>query len=132
MPSIHKQIKIDVPPETAWDALSDWGALHERLARGFVTDTELDGPDRIVTFASGARLREVLVSCDAEQRRLSWTIVDGPYSHHNGVAQIREEGGRTLFEWTADVLPEEVAAPTAAAMQLGVEAMKATLEADAE
>jgi hypothetical protein len=132
MAAIHKQIAISVPAEAAWDALADWGALHERLARGFATHTELDGPDRLVTFASGARLREVLVSCDAGRRRLSWTIVDGPYRHHNGVAQVHEDGsGGTLFEWTADVLPEETATPTAEAMQRGVEAIKATLEADA-
>jgi Polyketide cyclase / dehydrase and lipid transport len=132
MASIHKQITIEVAPEVAWDALADWGALHERLARGFVSNTELDGPDRIVTFVNGVRVREVLISCDAEQQRLAWTIVDGPYRHHNGVAQVQGDGsGGTLFTWTADLLPADTAAMTDAAMQHGVESIKATLEADA-
>jgi hypothetical protein len=47
MASIRKEIAIDARPEDAWAALRDWGALHERLARGFVVDTRLDGEDRI-------------------------------------------------------------------------------------
>ena len=88
MATIHEEVLIDVEPATAWDALADWGGLHERLARGFVTDTRLDGADRIVTFASGAELREVLITSDAEARRLVWSVVGGPYTHHNGSAQI--------------------------------------------
>jgi hypothetical protein len=37
----------------AWAALRDFGALHWRLVRGFVTDTRIDGQDRIVTFFNG-------------------------------------------------------------------------------
>ena len=52
MPSIRKEISIDAPPEKVWDALRDWGAMHERLVPGFVTDCRLDGEDRIVAFAT--------------------------------------------------------------------------------
>ena len=38
MASIHREIWIDTPPERAWDALRDVGAIHTRLARGFVVD----------------------------------------------------------------------------------------------
>ncbi|HEX3563680.1 MAG TPA: SRPBCC family protein, partial [Solirubrobacterales bacterium] len=85
MASIRKEIQIDAPPEKVWDAVRDFGALHERLVPGFVTDCRMDGEDRIVTFASGAVVREVLIDLDDEQRRLVWSIVDGPYRHHNGV-----------------------------------------------
>ena len=61
MASIRTETVIDAPPEQVWAALREWGALHERLVPGFVTDTRLDGNDRIVTFADGAVVREVLV-----------------------------------------------------------------------
>src|SRR5205807_9128541 len=80
--SIYKDARIDVNPDDAWDALRDFGALHERLAAGFVTETRLEGDDRIVTFFNGSVMRERLVSVDDEARRLVWSIVDGPYTHH--------------------------------------------------
>lgn len=130
MATIYKERHIDVPLEDAWDALADWGALHERLVRGFATDVSLDGGDRIVTFAAGMTFRERMISSDAESRRLVWSIVDGPYSHHNGAAQVHPHpDGGVRFVWIADLLPDELAAPTEAAMEQGIEAIKRTLEA---
>ena len=79
MPSIRKEIQVDAPPEKVWDALRDFGAIHERLVPGFVTDCRMDGEDRIVTFVNGATYREVLIDLDDDARRLAWSIVDGPY-----------------------------------------------------
>src|SRR3954451_25112625 len=58
MACIHKEIHIDADPADAWDALRDWGALHERLVPGFVTAARLDGEARIVTFFDGSTVRE--------------------------------------------------------------------------
>lgn len=130
MASIRKEVAIDADPEQVWAAVRDFGAVHERLAPGFVTDTRLDGRDRIVTFFNGIELRENLVEIDDEARRLVWTIVDGPYTHHNGSAQVfpGEEGG-TSFVWVTDLLPDEMAEQTAAMMEQGIAAAKKALEA---
>ncbi len=128
MASIRKETSIAASPEEVWSALRDWGALHERLAPGFVTDTRLEGEDRIVTFFNGAVVRERLVNLDDEKRRLAWSIIDGPYTHHNGVAQVSEvEDGTCRFTWTADLLPNEFADPTAEMMERGMEAIRAAL-----
>jgi hypothetical protein len=129
MASIRRQVLIDADPDAVWDALRDWDALDERLAAGFVTDCRRDGTARIVTFASGAILREEILGCDAEQRRLAWSIVDGPYSHHHGAAEVLPEGsGRARFVWTTDLRPDALAEPTAQAMEQGLAAIKRTLE----
>jgi uncharacterized protein YndB with AHSA1/START domain len=128
MASIRTETLIDAPVEDVWDALRDWGAPHERLVRGFVVDTRLDGEDRLVTFFTGTTVREVLVDCDDEARRLAWTIVDGPYRHHNGVARVIAEGDRTRFSWESDLLPDELAETTRAMMERGTAAVKETLE----
>ena len=128
MASICQEVVIAARPDQVWAALRDWGALHRRLAPGFVTDCRLDGEDRIVTFAGGLVLREVLVALDDERRRLVWTVVDGPYTHHNGAAQVHAEGARSRFVWTADLLPHELAAATAQAMEQGLLTIKRTLE----
>jgi Polyketide cyclase / dehydrase and lipid transport len=132
MASIRTETLIDVPLAQAWAALRDWGALHERLAPGFITDTQLDGEDRIVTFFDGVVVREVLVDLDDDSHRLAWTIVDGPYTHHNGSAHVFADGDRqTRFIWTTDLLPNELAAGTAERMERGVAVIKETLEAAA-
>jgi Polyketide cyclase / dehydrase and lipid transport len=130
MATIRKEIQIDVPPEKVWDALRDFGALHERLVPGFVTDCRMDGKDRIVTFASGAVVREVLIDLDDDARRLAWSIVDGPYQHHNGVAQVFSEGEGSRFVWTTDLLAaDDVVQVTEQSMETGVGVAKKTLEA---
>jgi hypothetical protein len=129
MSSIRREISIEATVEDAWAALSDFGALHERLAPGFATDARLERQDRIVTFASGAVLRERLVAVDAEAHRLVWSIVDGPYAHHNGSAQVVADGdGRIRFIWVSDLLPDELAPSTAHMMELGLGIIKETLE----
>jgi uncharacterized protein YndB with AHSA1/START domain len=130
MACIRKEILIDVRPEDVWSAVRDWGALHERLVPGFALDARLDGEDRIVTFGDGTVLRERLVDLDDETRRLVWSIVDGPYAHHNASAQVFSEAeNRARFVWTADLLPNELAARTGEAMGQGTEVVKQTLEA---
>ncbi len=129
MASIRKEITIDTSLEEAWDALRDWGALHERLASGFVTDVRVDGNDRIVTFFNGTVLRERIVTVDDDARLLVWSIVDAPYEHHNGSAQVFADGdGKVTFAWISDFLPDALTEQTDQAMEFGLSAIKHTLE----
>ncbi len=98
----------------AWDALRDFGAVHERVAPGFVIDVWLDGNDRIVTFVGGAVARERLITVDDERRRLVYSVVDSPLAltHHQSSVEVLdpEEGSAGCrVVWTTDVLPEAVA-----------------------
>lgn len=131
MASIRKEILIDASPDDVWAAVRDWGALHERLVPGFVVDTHIDGDDRIVTFFNGAVVRELLVDLDEEARRLAWSVVDGPYTHHNASTQVFSDEGGTRFVWIADLLPHELAERTDALMEQGTSVVKKTLEAQA-
>jgi uncharacterized protein YndB with AHSA1/START domain len=129
MASIRTETTIDASPDEVWDALRDWGALHTHLVPGFVTDVRLEGPDRIVTFFNGATVREVLVTLDDTARRLVWSIVDGPYTHHNGAAQVLlDADGSTRFVWTADLLPDAAAERTKEMMERGTATVRRTLE----
>lgn len=131
MASIRREIEIDQSPDTVWDALRDWGSLHE-LASGFVVGCERQGNARVVTFASGTILHEEILGCDDQLRRLAWSITDGPYTHHNGGAEVLPTGnGRSRFVWTSDLLPDAMAEPTASAMEQGLAAIKRTLEGGA-
>ncbi|WAL63857.1 SRPBCC family protein [Amycolatopsis cynarae] len=130
MASIRREIAIEASPEEVWSALRDWDALHERLVPGFVVDTRREGDDlRIVTFGSGAVLRERIIAVDDEARRIAWTVIDGPYAHHSASAQVFDEGGgRSRFVWIADLLPDSLAGSTGEAMAEGTGIVKKTLE----
>jgi len=131
MASICKEILIDAPPEQVWDALRDFGALHERLVPGFVVAAELHGDVRVITFFNGAVAQERLVASDDESRRLAYTVIDGPLNatHHHASAQVKAEGdGRSRFVWIADVLPDELEAPMNGLMERGIGVIKETME----
>lgn len=128
MASIRKQVHIDAPVARVWDALRDVGALHTRLAPGFVVDTKLDGDARIVTFGNGQVAREEIVSVDDNQRRVAWAILDQPFEHYSGVAWVEPEVGGARFTWTADLLPNEMADQVDAMMTAGIQVIKKALE----
>ncbi len=119
---------IEARPEVVWDALRDVGALHRRLAPGFVTDVVLEEGSRTVTFGNGMVVRELIVDIDDARRRLVWAVVGGQVQHHNGVARVFDAGdNRSRFVWTADVLPHELAAPMAEMMEQGLDVIRRTL-----
>jgi carbon monoxide dehydrogenase subunit G len=130
MASIRRAVVIDAAPETVWDALRDVGALHERLAPGFVTDVKLEPGARVVTLGNGMVARELIVDLDEEARRLVWSATGGRLTHHNASAQVFPEGaGRSRFVWIADLLPNEIAPAIAAMIEQGLGAIQKTLEA---
>ena len=88
MASIHKEIVIDAPPELIWDAVRDVGAVHKRLARQFVVDTRLEGDSRLVTFADGTVVRELIVDVDDDARRVAYAVVEWRARHHHASMQV--------------------------------------------
>ena len=130
MASIRKEIVIEASPKRVWDAVRDVGAVHERLAPGFVVDTRLQAGARVVTFANGLVARELIVDVDDEARRLAWAVVGSPrLTHHNASMQVFDDGDRgSRVVWIADLLPNEIAGTITAMIEEGLGAMKKTLE----
>ena len=85
-------------------------------------------PDRIVTFGSGVVARERVVDVDDAARRVAWSVVGAPFTHHNASAQILPANGGCRFVWTADLLPHEIAPQIRAMIEHGTSVVKATLE----
>ena len=131
MASIQKQVLIESHPDAVWDAVRDVGAVHTRVAPGFLTGCRMeDAPlARVVSFANGMEARELIVDVDDAARRLAWAIVGGRMSHHNASMQIFAEGAaHTRVVWIADLLPNELAPAIAGMIEQGLAAMKTTLE----
>jgi carbon monoxide dehydrogenase subunit G len=128
--SVRRQIEIEADAGSVWDAIRDFGAVHERVVPGFVVDCRLDGDARIVTFFSGNVQREPLVDLDDDARRLVYGAVDSPLgaTHYNAALQVFAEGDRSCrVEWVIDVLPHELAPILGQLMDRAAESMRATL-----
>jgi carbon monoxide dehydrogenase subunit G len=133
MASIRREIQVEARAEEVWDAIADVGAVHTRLAPGFVVDTRLEDGARVVTFGNGLVARELIVDVDHGSRRLVWSVVGGRPTHHNASLQVsREEDDRSRVVWIADLLPNELAGPIASLIEQGMVVMKKTLESRVE
>ena len=93
MATIRKEFRSPRPPAEVWDALKDFPAVHERLAKGFVTATRMEPSGaRVVTFVNGAEAREWPVTSDDAERRLVYAIKDLPgFTHYSAAAQVFDE-----------------------------------------
>lgn len=130
MATLRKQIALDTAAANAWSALRDFGAVHTRVAPGFLTGLEMDKGDRLVTFFNGMVARERLVTLDDEALRLVYAVVEGRASHYNAAVQILPEGeGRCRLEWTVDLLPDALAPAIGGMMDHATSFMKKALDA---
>ena len=129
MTSIHRDIPINATAESVWDAVADFGAVHRRLAPGFVIDARMEDNARLVTFANGTTARELLVDCDPVRCRLVYAVVSERVQHYSAAVQVVSDGeGRCRLLWTVDLLPDAVAPYVSGQMDQAVVLMQATLE----
>ena len=132
MATIRKDIPLNAPPDQVWDVIRDIGAIHQRLAPGYVVDTRVEegGAVRMVTFANGAVVKELIVTVDNDARRLAYAVVGGTAAHHNASFQVfpTQEGGTSLV-WITDILPNTVATAFAGMIEGGASVIKRTLDA---
>ena len=128
MASIHKDVFLDANPSDVWDAVRDFGAVHQRLVPGFVLDSRLDGDARIVSFANGTSARELLVDCDDKRQRLVYAVISERIKQHSASVQVIADGdNRSRLLWTVDVLPHEIAPYIDAQMDQAALAMQKKL-----
>lgn len=130
MASIRREVQIQASPDKVWDAMREVGALHTRLCPGFVIDTKMEASDvRLVTFANGRQARELIVSVDDAARRVCWAIVDEPFVHYNGAAQVTPlNDGTCRFTWLSDLLPDALEPTVTAMIEAGIADIKRTQE----
>jgi carbon monoxide dehydrogenase subunit G len=131
MTTIREEIVVNAPADAVWQAVRDVGEAHRRLFPGILTDARLEDGARVVTFADGTVLRELIVATDDARRRLAYASVGGSATHHNASIEVIHEGdGKSRLIWITDVLPDELRDRIAGLMQKGAALAKATLERD--
>jgi len=127
--TIRRELMLKTSPEAVWDVIRDVGAVHRRLAPGFVTDTRLEEGARVVTFVNGVVARELIVTVEEDVRRLVWSVVGGTATHHNSSFQVfADPDGGTRLVWVTDVLPHAAAGPLTAMIEQGTRVIQRTLD----
>ena len=130
MATIRSRLETSSSPEDAWAVIRDVGALHTRLAPGFIADTRLEPGARVVTFVNGMVVREPIVTIDDEARRLVWSAESGRTTHYNASLEVSPRpGGGAVVVWTADFLPDDLKPQLAKLIEAGTQAMKRALDA---
>jgi hypothetical protein len=70
-----------------------------------------------------------ILGCDEELRHSAWSIVGGPYTHHNASAEILvADDGHTRFVLTADLRLDGLAEAITAGMEQALAAIKRTFD----
>lgn len=82
-----------------------------------------------MTFANGAKAKELLVSTDDNLRRLVYAIADGHFTTYNASVQAFREGKHgCLLVWIVDLLPNSSESYIKTQMDSAAIIMKDTLE----
>lgn len=109
MATIRKELHLEARADDVWDAVRDFGSVHERLGPGF--------------------LLEPLVTLDDLERRLAYSATGGMSRHYNAVMEVFPDGDdRCRLVWTIDLLPNELAPTVDGLAEKACETMKRTLE----
>jgi carbon monoxide dehydrogenase subunit G len=124
---IRHEFTVDAGPDAVWDAFRDVGAVDTRLARGFVTECNLTGDVRTVTFANGLTVDERIISLDDDVRRLAYSATGGRSEHHHAVIEVHPHGDGSRVVWTTDVVPDEVGPAIRGMVEAGSRAIAGTL-----
>ena len=124
MATVFRSVTVALPADAVWARVRRFDDP-VALAPGFVTSCEILEGDRMVRFADGGYVREMLVSCDEERSRLSYAAVGGKARFHHAAMQVIAIDARSSrLEWTTDLLPDDVAPFVAARMDAGLEAIR--------
>jgi hypothetical protein len=127
--TIRKEIHINAESAAVWDAVRDFDNVDKRLVPGFVVKVQVEDGGRYVTFANGAKARELLVSVDDNLQRLVYAIPDGRFKTYNASVQVFPEGKHgCLLVWIVDLLPNSFESYIKTQMDSAAIIMKDTLE----
>ncbi len=130
MASVYRDVVIAVSAERIWSVIRDVGAVHTRMAPGFVADVRTEGDVRIVTFINGRVVPERIIGIDDANRRLAYASFGVPErQHHNASFQVFEERpDATRLVWITDVLPDTLSDTFIQNMEKGLAVVKEHLE----
>lgn len=127
MASIVKEIDVAASADQAWMKVADAGGVDKLV--GMITACRLDGDIRYCTMADGSKVVERVIAIDHRNRRLAYTITEGPIplEYHSASMQVKDGGSGALLIWTWDFKPDELSGAVGPLMEAAADSMKAAL-----
>lgn len=123
MATIFRSVVAPVDASEAWMLVGRFDDPMS-LAPGFATACEMVDGDRIVTFADGGSVREMLVTRDETRLRLSYAAVGGQSRHHHATMEVVPVDDRSCrIDWVTDILPDAFEPFVAQRMDAGLAAI---------
>jgi len=128
MATIIRRIPITTGVEQAWAAIADPERVNEILT--FLGPVTVTGNRRSCSLDDQGTLEELLVSADADQRRVAYAIVSSPFGfvHHHASMEIVDDPSGVTFVWTTDFLPDELRPAIEPVIDLGVASIEQALD----
>jgi hypothetical protein len=130
MTSIIREFAIGADEERAWAALADVASINKLIT--FLGPVTVDGDVRTVDMGEFGIIEELIVSLDADERRLSYTLTKSPWNfqHHHSSMQILPPHGTdsgARVRWIVDLKPDSAAEEFATGLDGAVESLKNSL-----
>lgn len=126
MTRVSMKTELKVPADEVWkliggfNALPDWHPAVEKST----TEGEGEGSVRRLSLAGGGTIVERLESVNDDERRYSYSIVDGPLpvSNYKATISVREQGDgtATVVEWSSEFSPSGASENDAAKVIQGI------------
>jgi hypothetical protein len=109
MASILKEIAVNASAAAAWSKVADAGGVDKLVS--MISACRLEGDKRYCTMVDGSEIVEQVIAVDHANRRLSYTITEGPlpFEFHCGSMQVHEAGSGARLVWTFDFKPDALA-----------------------
>ncbi|WP_321877840.1 SRPBCC family protein [Paraburkholderia bannensis] len=131
MASLYRDISLDSGAPGAWATLRDSRNI-ARVFAGVLTDVQVDGDLRSVTFANGNVVQERIVTVDDAAMRVAYTVCGPNFEHYAASMQIVADevdpGERCRLVWIIDFLPDERRAMVEPLMDAGCAAAARNLK----
>lgn len=128
MATIHHSIEVALPADRVWPVIRDVGAAHVKLFPTVLRDVRLEAGARVVTFANGRVVRELIVTLDDDRRRFVYASVGGAATHHNSSLQVLAiDDARCRVVWITDLLPDALEPAIRALVEQGAADMARAL-----
>ena len=115
MKKIEEIRTFNVKAEAIWEIIGDISRCD--WVPG-VESIELDEDKRIFKMAGMGDLVEKIIECNDKEMRLIYSAIKtmAPINHHLAQIDLKEEGDKTLFNWSTEIDPPNFAEAIRAGM----------------
>ena len=115
MKKIEEIRTFNVKAEKIWEIIGDISRCD--WVPG-VESIELDEDKRIFKMAGMGDLVEKIIECNEKEMRLIYSAIQtmAPINHHLAQINLKEEGDKTLFNWSTEIDPPNFAEAIRAGM----------------